>query len=85
MFKAEYAKLRAVQVGWSEEQVIAHLGEPWKIYMKEDAPENYYVEGWAHKERPITNKVWIYLLDEPIAYVYFDAESKVEEVFVGGS
>ena len=85
MFKAEYDKLRSVQVGWTEEQVKAHLGEPWKVYTKDGAPEDYYVEGWAHKERPITNKVWIYIEDEPSAYVYFDAQNRVEEIFVGGS
>jgi hypothetical protein len=43
------------------------------------------VKGYAFKERPITNKVLIYVRSEPIAYVYFDEHGKVAEVFVGGS
>jgi outer membrane protein assembly factor BamE (lipoprotein component of BamABCDE complex) len=85
MFKDEYEKLRAVQVGWTEDQVRTHLGAPWKVFRRESAPEHYYVEGWCYKKRPISNKVWIYLTDEAIAYVYFDDRDRVEDVFVGGS
>jgi outer membrane protein assembly factor BamE (lipoprotein component of BamABCDE complex) len=85
MFEEEFEKLRAVQIGWTDAQVRAHLGEPWKVLTRGNASEHYYVEGWSYKKRPISNKVWLYLADEPIAYVYFDDKDKVEEVFVGGS
>jgi outer membrane protein assembly factor BamE (lipoprotein component of BamABCDE complex) len=84
-FKEEYETFRSVQPGMSEEQVIQLLGKPYKVYEKDTAPKNYYVEGYAFKQRPITNKVYIYVASEPIAYVYFNKDNKVEEIFIGGS
>jgi hypothetical protein len=84
-FKHEYERFQAVKVGWTEEMVKDHLGTPLKIYQRDTAPENYYLGGHAHKKRPITNKVWIYQASEPVAYIYFGTDDRVEEVFVGGS
>jgi len=84
MFKKEYEKLRAVQIGWTEDQVKACLGEPFKVYTKESATENHCVQGREYRNRAITSKVWICIIDEPIAYVCFDDQSKVEEVLPGG-
>lgn len=84
-FDAEYRKFEAVAVGWTEEQVVAHLGEPARVYTRETAPKDYFVKGYGYKSRPITNKVWIYIGSEPIAYVYFDLRERVEEVVVRGS
>lgn len=69
----------------SEKEVIDLLGEPHKIYHRDSAPKDYYVPGYAHKERAITNKVLIYSFGEPIAYYYIDESSKVEDIFIGGS
>lgn len=84
-FKEEYEYFRVVKPGMSEAEVVKLLGQPYKVYEKATAPKNYYVEGYAFKERPITNKVFIYMGAEPIAYVYFDDKNQVEETFVGGS
>lgn len=85
VFREDYRRLEAVEVGMTESQVRELLGEPHQEYEAGTAPEDYYVEGWAYKRRPITNKVFIYHGGEPILYVWFDEENRVEEVFVGGS
>lgn len=85
VYGPEYERFEAIQVGMTEEQVRELLGDPLKVYDAETAPEDYYVEGWTFKRRPITNKVFIYIATEPIAYVWFDEQNRVEEVFVGGS
>ena len=84
-FGDEYERFEAVEVGMTEGQVRELLGEPARVYEAETAPEEYYVDGWSYERRPITNKVFIYFSAEPIAYVWFDEENRVEEVFVGGS
>jgi outer membrane protein assembly factor BamE (lipoprotein component of BamABCDE complex) len=84
-FHEDYARFESVKVGMSEGDVRRLLGEPSKVYEKATAPENYYIEGYSFKRRPITNKVLIYVASEPIAYVYFDDNDKVEETYVGGS
>ena len=85
VFGGEYELFRSVEIGMSEEEVRETLGEPYKIYSRGTAPADYYEEGYSFKRRPITNKVFIYIGTEPIAYVYFDESNRVEEVFVGGS
>ena len=67
---------------WDATQI---LGQPWKVYHRDTAPKNYYVEGWTYKKRPIKEKVFIYLEGSPILYVYFDKTGKVEYTFIGGS
>lgn len=84
-FEEEYEKFRAVKPGMTEEEVVQLLGKPFKVYEKETAPKNYYIEGYAFKERPITSKVYIYVASEPILYVYIDKNKKVEDMFLGGS
>lgn len=84
-FKDEYELFHAVKPGMSEAEVVNLLGSPYKVYEKAAAPKNYYLEGYSFKERPITNKVFVYVGTEPIAYIYFDDKNKVEETFVGGS
>ena len=84
-FKEEYGFFRAVKPGMSEAEVVNLLGSPYKVYEKATAPQNYYLEGYSFKERPITNKVFVYIGTEPIAYIYFDDKNRVEETFVGGS
>jgi len=84
-FKEEYEHFRAVKPGMTEAEVVKLLGQPYKVYEKATAPKNYYVEGYSFKKRLITNKVFVYIGTEPIAYIYFDDANKVEEAFVGGS
>ncbi len=84
-FVEDYRKFKSVQVGMGENEVIELLGEPTLDYSKEDAPDDYYVKGYAFKRKEITNKVFIYIGQEPIAYVYFDNANRVEDVYVGGS
>ncbi len=85
VYGGEYELLRSVKIGLTEEDVVELLGQPYKVYQATDAPDDYYVEGYSRKERRITGKVFIYIASEPIAYIYFDHDNKVEEVFVGGS
>jgi outer membrane protein assembly factor BamE (lipoprotein component of BamABCDE complex) len=84
-FDEEYKNLRAIKPGMTESQVLALLGKPERMYEKGSAPKDHYVKGRAYKERPITNKVYLYIGKEPIAYIYFDDQNNVEEAFVGGS
>lgn len=84
-FAADYEQLRKVKTGMSEEEVRSILGVPQHEYNRATAPTPYYVKGWAYKERPITNKVLIYIRSEPIAYVWIDQNGRVEDVFIGGS
>lgn len=72
-------------LGLSEAQVRERFGEPYRIYDAASAPEDYYVKGWTRRERPITSKVWIFFVGEPICYVWFDEEGGVEDWFLGGS
>lgn len=85
VFKQDYDRFHAITVGMTEQEVRQKLGEPNHIHEKATAPSDYYVKGYSFKERPITNKVLIYIALEPIAYVYLDNQGRVEEVFVGGS
>jgi outer membrane protein assembly factor BamE (lipoprotein component of BamABCDE complex) len=85
VFREEYERFQSIKVGMTEQEVREKLGTPVHVYDRASAPKDYYVEGWSRKERPITNKVLIYISSEPIAYVYLDDQNKVEEVFVGGS
>ena len=71
--------------GLSRPEVRERLGEPDVVHHAESAPEDYYLEGWARREREITSEVWIYVLGEPVCYVWFDEAGLVEETFVGGS
>lgn len=85
VFGNEYELFRSIKIGMSEEEVREILGEPYRVYSRGAAPADYYEEGYSFERRLITNKVFIYIATEPIAYVYFDESNRVEEVFVGGS
>ena len=85
IFGDEYRRLETVKIGMSEKEVIGLLGQPHKIYYRDSAPKNYYVPGYSHKERNISNKVFIYSFAEPITYYYFDESNRVEDIFIGGS
>lgn len=75
-----------LELGLTQDEVRARFGrEPNYAYRAGSAPADYYVEGWARRERPITSSVWIYIEGEPICYVWFDADGRVEDWFVGGS
>jgi outer membrane protein assembly factor BamE (lipoprotein component of BamABCDE complex) len=84
-FQEEYTLFRSIKVGMTELEVVRILGQPYKTYDAMSAPEDYYVQGYSYKRRPITNKVYIYVRTEPIVYIYIDKQGRVEEVFVGGS
>jgi len=84
-FSRDYALFRSIKIGMSEQHVVNLLGKPVKIYSRGTAPKDYYVKGYSYKEREISNKVFIYIASEPIAYIYFDDQNNVEDVFVGGS
>jgi hypothetical protein len=75
-----------LRVGLTESEVVRLLGEePALTYNRESAPADYYVEGWSRKVRPITHRVLIFKLGEPICYVWLDEHGRVEDFFVGGS
>lgn len=66
-------------------QIVERLGEPNLVHHAGTAPEDYYVEGWARRERPITSMVQVFILGEPICYVWYDEDGLVEDWFLGGS
>ena len=74
-----------LELGLTAAQVVERLGDPDRVYDADAAPEDYYVDGWAHRERPITSTVQIFILGEPICYVWYDENQRVEDWFVGGS
>ena len=69
-FDAQYEKFRSIKVDVTEDDVRKVLGVPTQVYDAATAPSSYYVEGYAFRPRPITNKVLIYVAIEPIAYYY---------------
>lgn len=76
----------ALRAGLTRAEVIRLLGEqPVYSFERRDAPADYYVAGWARRERPITGSVLIFMFGEPICYVWFDEQGHLEEFFVGGS
>ena len=82
-FSAIESRLR---LGLTESEVIDALGEqPAFRYERESAPVDYYVSGWARREREISGSVLIFKFGEPICYVWFDLEGRAEDYFVGGS
>ena len=81
-FREIESKLR---VGLTEREVVLLLGKEPLAYDRETAPANYYVDGWAFKQRPITHRVLIFFFGELICYVWLDAQGRVEDFFVGGS
>lgn len=74
-----------VNPGDSEESVRGALGAPYREYDPESAPPDYYVSGYARRERPITGKVLIYLGKDMVFYVWLDQAGHVEETFAGTS
>ena len=84
-FPEQYDKFREIRNGMTEAQVIEKLGTPTLVYTKENAPQDYYVDGRDYEKREISGKVLIFVRGEPIAYVYLGTDGLVEHVFVGGS
>lgn len=84
-FRKDYERYGVVKIGMTDEEVVNLLGSPYRVYDKATAPRDYYIDGYAHENREINNKVFIYISTEPIAYIYFDGENKVEDIFIGGS
>lgn len=74
-----------IDVGERIDTVRRRLGPPVHEYTRESAPEDYYVEGWRRRERPITGSVHIWMGADLILYVWCDADGKVEETFTGSS
>ncbi len=72
-------------LGLSRADVLSRLGEPSCVLERATTPDHYYVDGWAYKEREISNSVLVFLLGEPICYVWIDDDGRVEDYFVGGS
>jgi hypothetical protein len=85
LFPSDYVPFYSVTVGMTDQEVRSLLGPPDHEYRHDDAPEDYYVEGYSFKRRPIRGSVLIYVGGKGIAYVYLDDGGRVEDVFVGGS
>jgi hypothetical protein len=78
-------KWNQIQVGDTEVSVRSRLGEPNIEYARESAPTDYYVSGYRRRERPITNRVLIYMGADLVLYVWVDDAGRVEELFRGVS
>ena len=75
-FGPDYDELEAVEIGWSAAEVVARLGAPTVVY-DSSMTGDYYVSGYEHERRRITDRVFIFVRGEPIAYVYLDAMGRV--------
>jgi hypothetical protein len=84
ILSSDYARFRSVKPGWTDAQVRATLGKPYRT-CRPAGPTPCYIPGWARPRRAITGTVYVYLGSEPIAYVFMGADGRVDEVFVGGS
>ena len=73
------------RIGTTEAEVIRLLGKPQQVFESGTAPEDYYVSGYARRERAITGKVLIYRGADMVLYVWIDPQGKVEETFRGVS
>jgi outer membrane protein assembly factor BamE (lipoprotein component of BamABCDE complex) len=81
-----YGKVTAITVGMTKAEVLQQLGAPTSLYRAGSAPENYYVEGYTFRRRPISGEVMIYLGGaDMVAYIYIDKKGKVVDKFIGGS
>jgi len=81
-----YGKVTAITVGMTKAEVLQQLGAPTSLYRAGSAPENYYVDGYTFRRRPISGEVMIYLGGaDMVAYVYIDKKGNVEDKFIGGS
>lgn len=81
-------KYREIRRGMAEHEVIRLLGKPDKLYDEHSAPRDYYVKGYARKERPISSKVLIYMGrrdGDVVIYIWVDRRGFVEETFIGPS
>lgn len=80
---------KVVWKGMREEEMIKRMEKLGisceAVYTKENAPKHYYLEDFSYKERPITNKVYIYTYGNFVAYYWIDKEGKVEDVYIGGT
>jgi len=74
-----------LDLGLTAAEVVERLGEPNHVYHADTAPEHYYVPGWGYRQRPITSMVHIFILGEPIGYVWYDEDGRVEDWYFGGS
>lgn len=83
--KEDVQRFKSIKVGTAKKDVISNLGEPYKSYSKDTAPEDYYVHGYEYRERAINHELLIYIYGDAICYVYVDSTGKVEHVFVGRS
>jgi outer membrane protein assembly factor BamE (lipoprotein component of BamABCDE complex) len=82
----EYIKAKQIKIGMDEKEVYKLLGQPFKIYEKETAPENYYLEGYAIRKRRITNRVLLYGVGpDEVWYIYIDRQNRVEYITRCGS
>ncbi len=74
-----------VRIGDTEQRVRSLLGPPRKEYDRENAPVEYYINGYGRPERPVSLRVLIYLDADLVMYVWIDESGKVEDIFTGHS
>ena len=74
-----------VHIGDTEKSVRAILGAPFREYSRKSAPADYYVSGYRHQARAITERVLIYLGADMVFYVWIDRDGRVEGTFRGTS
>jgi len=79
--------LAVVWKGMEEEDMLKRMEKirikPTAVYTKADAPRHYYLKNYMYKERPISNKVYIYEYDGAVAYYWVNPQGKIEEVYIG--
>ncbi len=83
-FRLHHAKLQSTlkagaHVGWSEQKVIEHLGEPLAtVTSLADAPGVYSGGYFPVPTRKVSNKLLVFQKEVCRIYVYIDKDNKVE-------
>lgn len=82
---SEYRIFKSINIGMHENIVLNKLGRPFKICDNNIAMDECKIEGYLYKNRPITDKVYVYKGNEFVAYYYINKIGLVEDVYVIGS
>jgi hypothetical protein len=79
------ARWNQIKLGDSMALILKRFGPPTYEYEAKSAPTDYYLSGYQKRERPISNRVLIYVEGDLALYVWIDRLNCVEDMYWGGS
>lgn len=82
-FQEDVSVFNCIKKGMSYNEVESCLGKPSEII--EAGTKDYYVKGYAKKEKEVLNRAYVYVISFAVCYVYFDVNGVVDDFFIGGS